>query len=154
MNAFPLEVPTVVDLFPEAVTACAPVGVAIGRDFDVVMLPEPAARQILDVLAHISPHPVGAAIACRGQWALIVRHDSGEGMNWPCPATHHDTGVLSVPPLSAGPADAVHWARLGNLDGRVFSAALPLRAALPLLAPRGPQPATDRLDRDRPPVRI
>ncbi|MFE9846599.1 hypothetical protein [Streptomyces goshikiensis] len=89
------------------------------------------------------------AIARGGQWVLILPADSGTGMHWPWPVDHRDAGVLSVPPLSAGPADALHWARLG-----IFTAPLPLYAALALLSPPGPQPATDRLDRDRTPVRI
>ncbi|MFE9802974.1 hypothetical protein ACFYP6_29610 [Streptomyces goshikiensis] len=139
-----LTVPTIADLFPDTVAADAPVDIEIGPDFDTAAMPELAARRILDILGHIRPHPVGAAIARGGQWVLILRHESGEGMHWPWPVDHRDTGLLSVPPLSASPADALHWARLGNNEGRVFSAALPLYAALPLLAPLRPQPETVR----------
>lgn len=147
-------VPTIADLFPATVTAGAPVEFEIGRNFDTASMPELAARRFLDVLGHIRPHPVGAAIARGGQWVLILPADAGEGMHWPWPVDHRDTGLLSVPPLSAGPGDVLHWARLGNGQGRVFTAPLPLYAALPLFAPPGPPPATDRLDRDRTPVRI
>lgn len=148
------EAPILVDLFPKAVAACAPVDVAVGRDFDIVVLPAPAVRRVLTFLAHIRPHPVGAVIALDDQWVLIVQPDSGQDMTWPSPADHRDSGQLSVPSLSAGPADSPRWARLGNEEGRVFTAALPLYGALLRLAQPGPQPGTCDVDRVRTPVRI
>ncbi|MFE2852753.1 hypothetical protein ACFXJO_16685 [Streptomyces lavendulae] len=102
---------------------------------------------------HIRPHSVGAVVARGERWVLILPADSGEVMHWPWPVGYRDTGLLSVPPLSAGPSDALHWARLGNGQGG-FSAPLPLYAALPLPVLPGPRPAPDRLDRDRTPVPV
>ncbi|MFA7764763.1 hypothetical protein ACH4TC_00615 [Streptomyces spororaveus] len=145
-------VPTLADLFPDAVTADAPFTVEIGRDFDTAAMPELAARRVLDLFDGIRPHPMGAAMARRGEWVLILPPRSGHDMPWPWPVDHRDHGVLAVPPLSSGPADGLHWARRGNGQGRVFTAPLPLHAALPLLASLRPVPQTARFDRT--PVRI
>lgn len=143
--------PTILDLLPGTFMGVDPIEVTVGRDFDTVSLPEDAALRIVDALEHIRPHPVGAAIAQGDQWVLFLQRESGEGMSWPWPAEHRNTGSLSVPPLSTSPAASPRWARLGNGDGRVFSAALPLFAAIPLLT----QPRQCSATRtDRTPVRF
>jgi hypothetical protein len=114
------------------------VAVRVGADFETAALPEQSALQVLDLLGHIRPHPVGAAIGTGGRWVLILPPGSGQGLHWPWPVEHRDTGVLSVPPLSAGPAEERHWARLGNSEGRLFTSPLLLHAVLPLLAPLPP----------------
>ncbi|WNI20767.1 hypothetical protein [Streptomyces sp. ITFR-16] len=126
-------VPTIGDLFPAAKRARSPFDVVIGRDFETACLPEPAARRLLGLCAHLRPHPVGAAIARGGHWVLILPPGSGYGVRWPRPVCHQDTGALAVPPLAAGPGTAPHWARHGNDEGRVFTAPLHLHAVLPLL---------------------
>ncbi|MFF8535903.1 hypothetical protein ACF07B_28785 [Streptomyces sp. NPDC015532] len=138
-------VPAIADLFPDTVTADAPVAVEIGRDCDTAAMPELAARRILSLLGHINPHPVGAAMARGNEWVLILPPHSGRGLCWPWPVDHRDSGVLAVPPLSSGPAEDLHWARLGNSEGRVYSAPLPLYASLPLLTALRPQPEARRL---------
>ncbi|MFI5642036.1 hypothetical protein ACIA8H_32075 [Streptomyces goshikiensis] len=146
-----MTVPAIADVFPATVTADEPIAFEIGAGFNTVAMPELAARRILGVLGHIRPHPVGAAIARGGQWVLILPADSGTGMHWPWPVDHRDAGVLSVPPLSAGPADALHWARLGNGQGRVFTAPLPCTRRLRCSHPPGRSPRpTDSTVTERP----
>ncbi|MCX4826150.1 hypothetical protein OG883_41505 [Streptomyces sp. NBC_01142] len=144
-----ITVPTIADLFPGARDARTPFEMEIGERFEAAAMPELAALRILDLFDGIRPHPVGAAVsrARDGEWVLILPPGSGHRMHWPWPVDHRDSGVLAVPPLSSGPAEDLHWARLGNSEGRVYSAPLPLYAALPLLASLRPQPEAPRFGR-------
>ncbi|WP_143169141.1 hypothetical protein [Streptomyces sp. NBRC 110465] len=146
---------TVDDLFPLAATTPAPFEVAIGECFDTVTMPRHAALEVIDRLAWIRPHPVGAAVgrALTDEWVLILPPGSGYGMEWGQPADHCAEGVLVVPPRAAGPDDDLCWARAGNDEGRVFSAPIPLMCAL-LTQPAARRPHSAAVRTDPTPVRI
>ncbi|MFD9052754.1 hypothetical protein [Streptomyces zaomyceticus] len=151
----PDAVVTVEDLFPRAATAPAPFEVTVGERFDTLALPRRTARELIGRFGWMRPHPVGAAV-CRAltdEWVLFLPPGSGEGLHWSWPAEHREKGAFLVPPRAAEPDDDLRWARLGNDEGRVFSAPLLLFFALfPNQVVRPPRSTT--VHADRTPVRI
>ncbi|MGW2984111.1 hypothetical protein [Streptomyces goshikiensis] len=126
------------DLFPAARGASGPVEVRVGPDFDVAVLPEAEARQVIALLAHREPYPIGAVFAHGDGWHFILPPGSAAGLSWPAPFGYLDRGVLRVPPVppaglvfnDAGP---LRWIRFGNPERRAFTAPLVLYAVAPLL---------------------
>ncbi|MFI1530766.1 hypothetical protein [Streptomyces griseus] len=143
-----MRIPQLHDVFPDVATATAPIKATIGttgtevtsptappahQPFETVSLPAQAAHQLLDLLGHLDPHPIGAALADEQEWVLIVPPGSGELLHWPWPTLHRNRGVLWVPPLSAGPDRDSHWIRRGNGEGRAFTAPFPVHAVVSLI---------------------
>ncbi|WP_280910312.1 hypothetical protein [Streptomyces sp. SAI-208] len=128
------QLPTLADLLPDAHLASRPLNVRVGTAFDIVALPAEQARQAVNRLAHYRPHPIGAAMAHRGEWVLFLPPSSGFGARWRMPARHVDSGTLQVPPLLTE-CDEPRWARMGNTGhgGCAYTAPLLLHALLPLL---------------------
>ncbi|MEV8605612.1 hypothetical protein AB0465_37755 [Streptomyces griseoviridis] len=127
------------ELFPAAYGSSQPFEVQVGETFEVVSVPEQDALQAVSLLNHFRPHPLGAALACHGEWTLILPPGSAWQMEWPQPHWRYMAdGLLLVPSLSAPEHEPLHWVRTGNAEGRVFSAPMLLHAALPLLRPAVP----------------
>lgn len=125
--------PTLAQLFPAVHGSTQPVEVQVGDDFEAAVLPAAQAVRLVQLLDRYRPHPVGAAVAQRGDWLLILPPGSGCDLNWPQPVQHLDRGVLRLPLVSAGTDQPLHWARFGNERLRAFTAPLPLYAALQAL---------------------
>lgn len=149
--------PTLVQLFPAVHGSTQPVEVQVGDGFEAAVLPAAQALRLVQLLNRYRPHPMGAAVAQSGDWVLILPPGSGCDLNWPQPVQLLDKGVLSLPPVSAGICEPLHWARFGNEHFRAFTAPLPLYGALQVLtapddavhparvpAPRRPVPADSR----------
>ncbi|MGW8330582.1 hypothetical protein ACWGLE_22140 [Streptomyces sp. NPDC055897] len=140
---------TVEDLFPEAAALRQPFEVVIGERFETATLPRRAALEAIDRLAHVRPHPVGAAVCqdLTDQWTLFLPPGSGFGLRWRWPIVHRQSGRQTLPSYAAGPHDDLRWVRRGNAEHRVFTAPLVLYA----LAGQLPGPpvgsAVVRLDR-------
>ncbi|MGW7312235.1 hypothetical protein [Streptomyces sp. NPDC054865] len=117
-------------------------------------MPRPAALEAIARFSQWPCHPVGAAVgrALTDEWVLILPPGSGIGLQWAWPAAHRQDGVLMVPPRTAGVDEDLRWARLGNRQGRAFTAPLPLYALFPHPEPRPLHSAP--AGADRVPVRI